>query len=205
MHALRAGLTIGLSLIIALGPQNMFIIRQGLKREYVFLTAFVCVLCDSFMMMTSTTSLSHFIVQIPAIKMILLVLGLCFLVGYGLQSIFSGYKILGDQQAFSMQSSQYQRTMMGTIIAAMSFSLLNPHAVLECVVMIGGMAIQYPLAEQAWFVGGAILASIIWFYTLAYGAASFFSYVNNKWFWATLDILSGLIMLAVAVRFAWTF
>lgn len=205
MYALRAGLSLGLSLIIALGPQNMFIIRQGFKREYVFLTALVCVLCDALMMLTSTSSLSHMIAELPIVKMILLILGVGFLSFYGGNSLYSGIKVLRSQVPLDLQLSQARRTMIGTIIAAMSFSLLNPHAVIECVIMIGGIAIQYPTEDQYWFVAGAILASIIWFYAIAYTAAWCYRFVNNQRLWAGLEITSGIIMLLVAVRFLLTF
>jgi len=203
---LRAGMTLGFSLIISLGPQNMFLIRQGLKREYAYLAALVCLLCDAFLIALSGTGLSHLILQFPILKNTLLIFGIVFLLVYGGRSLLSGYKNIKNQNKnlnlneTVISPSCTTLSIGGIIITGLSFSILNPQAIIDTVVLIGGVVNQYPIQSQHLFILGAITSSLIWFYGLTTLSRSFSRYLKNPILWNGLEIISGLVMVGFAVK-----
>ncbi len=194
MSVLRSGLTLGLGLIISLGPQNIFLIRQGIKKEYVYIAALICALCDMLLILLSTMSISKLIMAFPIARLVLIGLGVLFLLSYGAKSIYSGIKQLKNPNLFEIHEASPRISLLRLLITATSFSLLNPHAIIDTMVMIGGVVSQYPEEERLLFVIGVITASFLWFTGVATLSSYASRFLKNGQAWGILEILSGLIM-----------
>lgn len=200
MSVLRAGLTLGFGLIISMGPQNIFLIRQGLKKEYAFLSALICSLCDMLLILLSTLSVSKLIITYPTAKMLMMGLGALFLVTYGAKSIYSGLKQYSNPSAIELTMPS-SISLLKLLVTAISFSLLNPQAIIDTMIMIGGVVNQYPEEDQLLFIIGVIAASFLWFTGIATLSSTCANYLKNRKFWASLEIASGFIMLGCCISF----
>lgn len=200
MIAFKTGLTLGLSLIMAIGAQNIFVIKQGLKKDHAYFSAFICSLSDSLLILLSVTSLGALMTQIPALKMILLTTGVLFLIYYGTHSIYSGIKNKNENINLNHSTLNLASSTKKIFLIALSFSLLNPHAILDTVVLIGGIANQYTREYQLEFAAGTIVASFIWFFGLTTAAKHCAKYLSHNTTWRALDIVSGTIMVVIAIK-----
>ena len=165
------GIALGASLIIAIGPQNAFVIQQGILRQHVFLAAFVCTFVDVVLIIVGAAGFGTLIAIIPSLKTYVLWGGIIFLMGYGTLSLISSFKHPGDDDPLGKNESGYStKNRKSIIITAAGFSLLNPHVYLDTVILLGGLAAQYEIPERNYFAFGAIMASVVWFYGIGYGA-----------------------------------
>ncbi len=194
MSVLKAGLTLGFGLIISMGPQNIFLIRQGLKKEYAYVSALVCSLCDMILILLSTLSIAKLIVVYPIAKIIMIIIGALFLVVYGVKSIYSGLKQFKNTDPVHLNHSSKSLSLLKLLLTAVSFSLLNPQAIIDTMIMIGGVVNQYPKEDQQMFVIGVIAASFLWFAGLATLSSSCAPYFNSRKTWGILEVVSGFIM-----------
>jgi L-lysine exporter family protein LysE/ArgO len=199
MSVLRAGLTLGFGLIISMGPQNIFLIRQGIKKEYAYLSALICSLCDMLLILISTLSVSQLIIAYPTVKMLLMIFGALFLIGYGAKSVYSGIKQFRNPSVVEMHTHSTSRSLIRLLITAISFSLLNPQAIIDTMIMIGGVVSQYPEEDQLVFIIGVIAASFLWFNGLATLSAFCAHILKNGKAWACLEVVSGLVMFGFSV------
>jgi L-lysine exporter family protein LysE/ArgO len=200
MFAFRIGLTLGLGLIGAIGAQNVFVIKQGVKNEYVFMCVLICILCDIFLISISVLGVNQLIEEFPIFRQLLTWLGIGFLLCYGSLSIYRGFKSQKIQPSLSQLNNPYSTTMGKIILLALSFSLLNPHAILDTVVLIGGFATQYEGWEQYEFMLGTMAASVIWFCLLVLLSRFASKYLMSPRGWQVLEFTSGFIMIALAVK-----
>lgn len=196
MSVLYAGFTLGLGLIISLGPQNVFLIRQGLKKERPYLVALVCCLCDVLLILLSTLSISKLILLYPTAKMIMITLAVLFLIGYGAKSIYAGVKQIRSGDSFTLNTVTSTRSLTTILLTTLSLSLLNPQAIIDTMIMIGSVVNQYPEADQVLFITGVIGASFLWFTGVATLASNCAKYLNSQKMWSALEIVSGFIMVA---------
>lgn len=195
MSVLQAGLTLGFGLIISMGPQNLFVIRQGLKKEYTAISVLACAFCDMLLVLLSAFSIGQLIFIYPAIKWFMIGLGALFLVVYGAKSIYSGYQLYRTPGAFELNQLAPPISPFRLLLTAVSFSLLNPQAIVDTMILIGGVVNQYPQEDQVVFVVGVIAASFLWFILISTLASSCARYLNSRKFWAILEVASGLVML----------
>ncbi|GAB4393182.1 MAG: LysE/ArgO family amino acid transporter [Gammaproteobacteria bacterium] len=200
MTAFRSGLFFGLSLIISLGPQNLFLVRQGLTRQYVYLCASVCFICDVILILLSTQGLSYIIEHAAWLKVTLLIAGSAFLALYGINSIRSAIKRRQTKQA-NITPIQEHIALSTLLLTCLSFSLLNPQAIIDTVILIGSTVMQYPTQSHWGFILGTLVASLVWFFSLATIARSCSKYLTYK-LWSNLELLSGTIMLFFAAKLA---
>ncbi|MDQ2995198.1 MAG: LysE family transporter [Pseudomonadota bacterium] len=199
MSVLNAGLTLGFGLIISMGPQNLFLIRQGLKKEHPYFVALICALCDTALILLSTFGVNKLIVAYPIAKTIMTVLGALFLLAYGAKSIYSGIKQWQSPSVMNLLKASKNFSWTRLLLMTVSFSLLNPQAIVDTMIMIGGAVSQYPEEEQLLFVAGVISASFIWFAGIATLSSSCARYLNTSTFWSMLEITSGIIMSCFSV------
>ncbi|WP_392562388.1 LysE/ArgO family amino acid transporter [Orbus sturtevantii] len=194
MSAFWYGMGTGFSLIMAIGAQNAFVLKQGLKKNFVFAVCLVCALSDSVLIYLSVMGFSHFITQYPLIVTIAKYLGAAFLLCYGLRSFYSAIK---KQQV--LNPSQLEKgTFFKVIAICLAFTWLNPHVYLDTVLLIGSVSLQF--SEQTYsFACGAILASWIFFFSLGYGARILLPLFSNPLSWKILDIIIGIIMWTIAL------
>lgn len=191
--ALVSGLFTGLSLIVAIGAQNAFVLRQGLAGKFVLPVALVSALLDATLIVLGVAGLGALLESVPFLLGLVKWLGAGYLVWFGISSL---------RRANSGQSMDVTGTGPGTlakaVVATATFSLLNPHVYLDTVVFLGAVAAQFG-ESRWWFALGASVASIVWFFSLAYGAKALSTHVANPKFWRVLDTIIAFIMFGLAL------
>ena len=197
--AFRMGLMLGLSLIMAIGAQNIFVIKQGIKREYAFTVALLCLLADGVLILLSVTSLSQTVTHYPTLRSLLLIGAIIFLCYYGFMALRAG--ISANTSPELEQQDQNSKSLRKIAFLALCFSLLNPHAIIDTLILMGGLASQFPSAqEQYQFAAGAIVASAIWFISLSTISTSMSGLLRRPRVWQGLELLSGLLMFSIAIK-----
>jgi len=194
-----AGLVLGATLIIAIGAQNAHVLRQGLRREYVFPVAALCSTTDILLITLGTFGFGSLIDSFPLLTKIAAWAGAGFLFFYG----FSAFRSAGRPQTLNIgrnsDSTHPARTLRAVILFTLAVSLLNPHVYLDTFILIGGIAAQYPASQRVAFAMGAGTASVVWFFSLAYGARLLAPLFRKQLAWQILDIIIGLIMWGIAI------
>ena len=193
--AILNGTALSASLIMAIGAQNTFVLRQGLTRQHIFLTALICSLCDLLLMSAGVAGMGHALNAMPDLQRWMALFGAVFVLWYG----FNAFKKALHPETLS---DDHRERAFGTpgkvILAGLAFSLLNPHALLDTVVLVGSIGAQQAPAERPFFVLGAVGFSFTWFFSLAYGSSKLSALFSKPVAWRILDILIGLMMLVIA-------
>ncbi len=190
------GLILGLSLIIALGPQNIFLIKQGARKNHPWLSAFICLSCDIILMCASVAGLHQVLLTHPALQIWLLILGALFLFYYAGKSLKSAFL---PHNSIKTESYSYNKKQI--ILFALGFSLLNPHAIIDSLVIIGGGSSQFPDHQLA-FLLGVISASCLWFCSLMLTTRFFANVLTKNTVWQSIEIGSGLLMVFIGIKLA---
>jgi L-lysine exporter family protein LysE/ArgO len=188
-----AGLALGLALIVAIGAQNAFVLRQGLRREHVGTLVLFCAGADALLMAAGVAGLAGLLGAQPQLTWALTLAGALFLTGYGLRALWRA-RAPGALQA--AQGGGLSRRQ--ALAQAAAFTLLNPHVYLDTVVLVGSVGAQQPAGTQGAFVAGAALGSALWFSALGYGARWLAPLFARPRAWQVLDALIGLTMLLLA-------
>ena len=188
------GLLLGLSLIMALGPQNIFLIKQGTRKNYPTLSAIVCFLCDAILACASVAGLHELLLAHPALQSWMMWLGALFLLYYATQSLVHAFKKKEKTAGASKHHSRVQ-----IILLALGFSLLNPHAIIDTLVIVGGNSSQFP-DNQLEFILGVISASFIWFCSLTLTTRYFSDVLSQGIIWQCIELMSGVLMAYIGVK-----
>lgn len=190
-----AGLLTGLSLIIAIGAQNAFVLRQGLARQHVGAVVAICALSDLVLILAGVSGIGVVVERAPAAIDVVRWLGVAFLTTYGVMSLLRARKADSLEAA---RNGSATRTI--AVATAVALTWLNPHVYLDTVLLLGSIANTHD--SRWWFAAGAGLASILWFTGLGYGARLAHGLLASARAWQALDVLIGLTMLAIAVFLA---
>ncbi|GHG00658.1 amino acid transporter [Deinococcus piscis] len=193
MSDVLAAFVLGLGLIMAIGPQNAFVIRQGLRREHALLAALACALSDTLLMTLGVLGVGRLLAARPELVTLGTLVGAAFLLWYGAQAFRSARR--PQQPELSGQAAAGPRAI---ILGALGFSFLNPHALLDTLVLIGGASASASRPEL--FLAGVISASWVWFFGLALAARGLAGYMRSARTWQAVDILVGLMMWATALH-----
>lgn len=193
------GLTLSLSLIVAIGPQNAFVLRQGLTRQHALLAALICALTDSMMISVGVLGVGAWLARSPTLTLIGTLAGAAFLLWYGFRSFLAARHPAALDTAGG-QAQQSPRTVLAT---ALAFSFLNPHVFLDTIVLIGGASAGLGSGGRTAFLGGAILASWIWFFGLALAGRQLAPVMKNPRAWQVLDLIIGVMMWVIAAGLVW--
>ena len=188
------GLIIGGTLIIAIGPQNLFVIQQGLKKSHVFTVTLFCSLSDSLLIVTGIY-LSNYIVQInPSIIGIIKVLGGIWLIFYGLDKVRKLNQINDINKELNI-INEYRKVLITLFL----ITYANPHVYLDTIILLGSLSTNFN--DQFSFGIGAISASFLFFFSLGYMSKflSKYIYSNKTWFW--IDLTIGLLMISYGIYF----
>ena len=188
------GLIIGSTLIIAIGPQNLFVINQGLKKSFVFSVVLFCSLSDSILIIIGI-NLSSVIVGInPNTIIILKILGGIWLTIYGLNKIRYVSKIRNLKKTDTVESD-----FKKILISLFLITYANPHVYLDTIILIGSISTNFN--SQLFFGIGAVMASFIFFFALGYLSKllSKYIYSNKTWFW--IDLIVGFLMIIYGIKF----
>ena len=197
--ALAAGFGIGASLIIAIGAQNAFVLRQGLARSHVTVVVAVCIACDWALISLGALGFGTLVRAFPLVTALAAWGGALFLAGYGALSFRSAVhpKVLHAEEVQGAKPATLTSTS-AAVGATLAVSLLNPHVYLDTVVLLGSVAAQYAGTTRAWFALGAGVASMLWFSGLGFGARLLAPVFERPAAWRVLDALIGVVMWWIA-------
>ena len=197
------GLALGLGLIVAIGSQNAFVLRQGLRSEHVGSVVLFCALADALLIAAGVLGMAQALGQVPGLAKALAVVGALFLAVYG------GLALRRARHAQPLNAADGSAGLRrGAALAqAAAFTLLNPHVYLDTVLLVGSIGAQQPGVLRAWFIAGASSASFLWFAMLGYGARWLAPWFARPKAWQLLDTLIAVTMFvlsALLVRHALT-
>jgi L-lysine exporter family protein LysE/ArgO len=195
MHAAIAGFTLGLSLILAIGAQNAFVLKQGLRREHVFWICLLCAASDAVLILLGVTGLSVLIRQAPWLAPLMRYGGAAFLLYYGGRSFYAAWK----SSATLVPAADGAKPLSTTLLACAALTWLNPHVYLDTVLLLGSVSTQFGDARW-WFAAGAMSASAVFFFALGYGAALLRPIFARPVSWRVLEVLVGLTMWTIALK-----
>ncbi|WP_442768927.1 LysE/ArgO family amino acid transporter [Acinetobacter bohemicus] len=199
LHTYLQGFAIGLSLIVAIGAQNAFVLKQGLKKQAVFWVCFVCALSDSILVVLGITGFATVIQLYPELVGFAKWAGAVFLLWYGLQHAIQAFKSNQSLHA----GSQNEIKLSKIIIVCLALTWLNPHVYLDTVVLIGSISTQFE-QTKLYFALGVITASWFFFFSLGYGARVLIPVFANPQAWKVLDVVIALIMWSIAISLIMT-
>jgi L-lysine exporter family protein LysE/ArgO len=194
VHALLAGLGFGLGLIVAIGAQNAYVLRQGLRRERVPLVVGICAGSDLLLIAVGTAGVGTLVQAHPVALRAVAVVGAAVLVTYGVLAARRAVRP-GALLAATGGPPQSRATVLSTTLA---FTWLNPHVYLDTVVLLGSVAATYA-SDRWWFAAGAGLASVAWFTGLGFGARLLGPVFSRPVAWRVLDVVIAAVMLLIAV------
>lgn len=213
VSVLLAGFSLGLSLIIAIGPQNAYIIKMGIKRDHVGPILLACLLSDVILINAGTAGVGFLVERFPTVLVVIKYLGAAYLLYFGLTCFRDAFK--KEQEALvvhekSPSSSSpapsgtvltrtKSRTWVKPVLTALALTWLNPLAYVDALVMLGGIANHY--GDQRWvFAAGAIAASAVWFPALGFGAYKLSRVLAKPTTWRVVNVVIGCVMLALTAN-----
>jgi len=190
------GLGLGAGLIIAIGSQNAFVLRQGLKHEHHFAIATLCFVIDAALITLGGLGVGELVASTPALDTGAAMFGAVFLLAYGVLAFRRAWvgEVLNTENGATPKRISLNVALMTTL----AFSLLNPHVYLDTVVLLGGISGQHPWPDRRWFLGGAVIASLVWFYALAFAATKLAPLFRTPITWKILDATIAIVMWAIA-------
>ena len=188
------GLALGLGLIVAIGAQNAFVLRQGLRREHVGSVVLFCALADAVLIAAGVLGMAQALGQAPGLARALALVGALFLAGYGVLALRRA------RHAQHLQAAEGRAGLQrgAALVQAAAFTLLNPHVYLDTVLLVGSIGAQHTPALRGWFIAGAGSASLLWFALLGYGARWLAPWFARPKAWQVLDTLIGVTMFVLA-------
>jgi L-lysine exporter family protein LysE/ArgO len=189
------GFSLGASLIIAIGSQNAFVLRQGLRKEYVFTICTICFMCDALLILLGVGGFGTLVASSQKLMLIARWGGAIFLFFYGVQSFLAAFK---SEALIADDSESTAQGLAWAVATTLSLTLLNPHVYLDTVILLGSIAGQLPEKERAVFAIGAICASMVWFYGLGYGSRILAPLFRKQIAWKILDVSIGGVMWLIA-------
>ncbi|WP_420568197.1 LysE/ArgO family amino acid transporter [Thalassovita sp.] len=193
MTSLTAGFWLGLSLIMAIGAQNAFVLRQGIRREHVFAVCLTCALSDAILIAAGVSGFGALVNRLPWLEPVMRWGGAAFLLIYGARAFWAAWK--GGENLQAAQSGR--ASLGGVLVTCLLLTWANPHVYLDTVVLLGSVAAQYP--DRLHFALGAITASFAFFFSLGYGARRLAPLFERPVAWRVLDAFVGCIMWSVAL------
>lgn len=191
---LLKGLMLSAGLIMAIGAQNMFVLRQGLKREHVWPIVLFCAAADAALIAAGVNGLGALLAAIPGLSVVMSLGGAAFLVWYGygaLRRAMTSSNLVVDRQA--------GLSLATALASSAAFTFLNPHVYIDTVMLMGAIGASMPVDERPWFVIGAASASFAWFASLGFGARFLAPLFARPVAWRVLDLLIALMMAALAI------
>lgn len=196
MLAFLPGFFAGLGLIVAIGAQNAFVIRQGLSRQYVFVIVAICAIADATLIALGIAGLGAIIQGLPWLLEGVRWFGVAYLTWFGIKSIRSAFK----NEAMDTSGTQ-TTSLKKAVLAVLGFTFLNPHVYLDTVILLGSISNQF--ADDRWIFGfGAMTASIVWFSAIGFGARAASRFMSKPIFWRVLDSLIAVVMFSIAFYLA---
>jgi L-lysine exporter family protein LysE/ArgO len=192
------GFLTGLSLIVAIGAQNAYVLRLGLARNHVALAVSICASADVALIVAGIAGIGAVVRAHPDALTVVRWIGVVYLVGYAIHSFWRA-----SRSEVLLPADEPLRSRSVVAGAMLAFTFLNPHVYLDTVLLLGSIGNQYG-DDRWWFAAGASLASIAWFSTLGFGATAASRLMARPVTWRLLDALIGIVMLVVAAKLVLT-
>jgi L-lysine exporter family protein LysE/ArgO len=184
------------ALILAIGAQNAFVLRQGLAKQHVFWLCLLCATSDAILITAGVLGFSAIVEKAPMLPMIMAWGGAVFLLVYGAMRFWAAY--VGD---YAMQIAGTSAGLWATLATGAAFTWLNPHVYLDTLGLIGAVSTQYDVSNDRYLFGiGAVSASFVFFFSLGWGARLLAPIMQSAWAWRILDVLIGVVMWALAIK-----
>lgn len=197
LPAFTKGFVTMVTLIVAIGVQNAFVLRQGINRQATFVAATICFMCDVVLVSAGAAGLGALFAASRMLSLVIAFGGATFLAFYGLRALHAAK----TAQGLDTKSGDAV-PLRNTVMTALAVSLLNPHALLDTLVLAGGFAARYEGGLRLACALGSVTASGVWFYSLAYGARRLAPVLARPQVWRIIDLAIGLMMLSLAVSLA---
>lgn len=207
LEAFISGLMLGAGLIVAIGAQNAYVLRQGLRQEHVGLVVLTCLMGDVICITAGVAGVGAIIASHPLLLTIATWGGAIFLFWYGTQAF---RRALRANNAMMVSATGERMTAQVALGSCLAFTFLNPHVYLDTVVLLGSLSTQYvPSGNQWWFGLGAMCASLIWFVSLGYGARLLSPLFRKPRAWQVFDFVVAVLLWILAAsllqsEFAWS-
>jgi len=214
LSSFLAGLGLQSSLIVAIGPQNAFVLRQGLRREHVWPVVALCTAADVLLLTAGAGGVSAAACALPGVKAALRWGGAAWVGVYGLQSLLrlSRPRVVAKPGGETGRSARPRvlspaegaapAARRAVLLQAAAFTFLNPHVYLDALILAGTVAASQPPGGASWFVGGASLASAAWFAGIGLAAQVLAPRLSRSSAWRWLDAITGIVMCLLALRLA---
>lgn len=196
-----AGLVTGLGLIVAIGVQNAFVLRQGLLRAHVGAVVAVCAMSDVVLILAGVGGVGVLVERAGWLIPVARWFGVAFLSWYGVSALRQALRSKALDAASGGPVGGMRRS---TVLRAVALTWLNPHVYLDTVLLLGSVAATHGSTGRWWFALGACVGSLLWFSGLGFGARRAAPLVTRPWTWRAVDVLTGVTMLAVAASLALT-
>lgn len=194
LQAAVTGFLLGLGLIVAIGAQNAFVLRQGLLRRHVLVVTTLCALSDAVLIAAGVAGLGGLVARSPVLLTVATLGGAAFLLAYGL---LAAKRALRPARLTAAEEGE---AGLGRVVAAtLAFTFLNPHVYLDTVVLVGSLSARYAGDARLAFALGAMTASFLWFYSLGFGARLLAPLFARPAAWRVLDGLIACVMVAIAL------
>ena len=199
LSAFLSGFILGFSLILAIGAQNSFVLRQGLMGRHVFIVALFCSLSDALLISNGLAGISIFLNNyIDLVSDWLFGISAIWLAGYGLLRLRDA--VIGKSALIAENSSVNGLVSTLSFLSVLTFA--NPHVYLDTVVLIGSISQQFPDNTKITYIIGASLASFVFFFSLAYGAKFISPIMQRPIAWRVLDSFIAFVMFTLAIKMA---
>ncbi len=193
--AAAAGFLAGAGLIIAIGAQNAFVLRQGLKRQHVGLVVTICAVGDLVLILLGVAGVGALVKAFPELLQVLRFGGAAFLGAYGLMAAQRAWRGSGSLTAIGVEPDRWQKVLL----TCLAFTFLNPHVYLDTMVLLASLSTRYPGMLRWAFALGACVASVTWFSTLGFGARLLQPVFHKPLAWRVLDALIAIFMLVLCM------
>ena len=192
MQAYIAGFALGFSLILAIGAQNAFVLRQGLRNAHVFAVCLTCALSDAVLIAAGVAGFGALARALPWLEPVMRYGGAAFLAVYGLRAFVAAWR--GGE---ALRAGPDAGSLRAALLTCLALTWLNPHVYLDTVVLLGTISAQYRAVH---FALGAMVASFVFFFALGYGARLLAPLFARPVAWRVLDVLVGAVMWAIAAK-----
>lgn len=197
MTSFLAGLALGLSLIIAIGAQNVFVLRQGIRRQHVTAVVLVCAISDAVLIAAGVAGVGAALQALPWLIDAARWLGAAFLIGYGLLAARRAWRPRGAALRADIDGAS-PTSLAPVVLTALALTWLNPHVYLDTVLLLGSIALTQ--GDGRWiFAAGAITASVVWFFALGFGARYIGRWLQTPRSWRVLDAIIAVVMVAIGI------
>ncbi|MGY1801844.1 LysE/ArgO family amino acid transporter [Blastococcus sp. SYSU D00922] len=192
--AATAGLGLGLSLIVAIGAQNAFVLRQGLRLEHVTAVVVICAVSDAVLIVAGVAGNSWLSTRLPDAITAIRLAGAAFLLGY---AVLAARRALRPA-SIAVETGGLRNGLVATVVTCLALTWLNPHVYLDTVLLLGSVADSRG-GSRWWFAAGAAIGSIVWFSALGYGARLLRPLFARPAAWRVLDALIAVVMAALGI------